>query len=389
MATLRDVDKALGSRYARPPRTMPLMVSLVRLLLLALAGLLVGPGSAGLSFAQDYTVGPRDVVSITVWGQADLSKDFPVDQDGSISFPLVGRVKAAGLTTGRLAARLTELLEKDYLVNPQVSVAVKEYLSQKVQVLGEAEKPGLFYLTGPTSVLEILSKAGGLSKTAGKQLVLVRHQPAAAGGAAAGNAILRVSFDKIQAGDASENIRVEDQDVIFIPKARAYFVLGEVKSAGTFPLDKSLSVQEAVTLAGGFNDRAAPSGVKLIRRAANGEQETVSLDLASPGSRDRTVAVQEGDTVYVPKGNTFFVFGEVKKPGAYQLDRDTSILEGITIAGGFTDKAAPGRARVIRKTPAGQTVHDVDMNDIIKRGQRDQAFRLQENDVVVVPESFF
>jgi protein involved in polysaccharide export with SLBB domain len=93
----------------------------------------------------------------------------------------------------------------------------------------------------------------------------------------------------------------------------------------------------------------------------------VSLDLASPGSRDRTVAVQEGDTVYVPKGNTFFVFGEVKKPGAYQLDRDTSILEGITIAGGFTDKAAPGRARVIRKTPSGQTVHDVDMNDIIKR----------------------
>jgi len=368
---------------------MPLMVSLVRLLLLALAGLLLGPGSAGSSFAQDYTVGPRDVVSITVWGQADLSKDFPVDQDGSISFPLVGRVKAAGLTTGRLAARLTELLEKDYLVNPQVSVAVKEYLSQKVQVLGEAEKPGLFYLTGPTSILEVLSKAGGLSKTAGKQLVLVRHQPAAADGTAAGNAILRVRFDKIQAGDASENIRVEDQDVIFIPKARAYFVLGEVKSAGTFPLDKALSVQEAVTLAGGFNDRAAPSGVKLIRRAANGEQETVSLDLASPGSRDRTVAVQEGDTVYVPKGNTFFVFGEVKKPGAYQLDRDTSILEGITIAGGFTDKAAPGRARVIRKTPAGQTVHDVDMNDIIKRGQRDQAFRLQENDVVVVPESFF
>jgi polysaccharide export outer membrane protein len=101
------------------------------------------------------------------------------------------------------------------------------------------------------------------------------------------------------------------------------------------------------------------------------------------------MAVQEGDTVYVPKGNTFFVFGEVKKPGAYQLDRDTNILEGITIAGGFTDKAAPGRARVIRNTPTGQKVLDVDMNDIIKRGQRDKAFRLQENDVVVVPESFF
>lgn len=357
---------------------------LARSLLILLAGLVFG--IAAPAAAQQYTIGPRDVLAITVYGQADLTKDYPVDPDGSISFPLVGRVAAGGLDTGKLAAKLTELLEKDYLVNPQVSVSVKEYLSQKVQVMGEAEKPGLFYLTGPTTLLEVLSKAGGLSKTAGKQLVLVRHQPGRAGG----NEIRRVSFDKIQAGDASENIRVEDQDVIFIPRAHAFFVLGEVKSAGTFPLDKPTSVLDAVTLAGGFNDRAAPSAVKLIRRTPGGEQQTVSLDLASAASRDRSVEVQEGDTVYVPKGNTFFVFGEVKKPGAYQLDRETNILEGITIAGGFTDKAAPGRARVIRSTPSGQqTVLEVDVNDIVKRGQRDKAIRLQENDVVVVPESFF
>lgn len=365
------------------------MVNLARPLLLLTAGILLSLGWVGSVAAQDYTIGPRDVLAITVWGQPDLSKDYPVDQDGSVSFPLIGRVKASGLTTTRFASRLGELLEKDYLVNPQVFVTVKEYLSRKVQVLGEAEKPGLFYLTGRTTLLEILSRAGGLSKTAGKQLVLVRSQPAGAGGAPAGNAILRVNFEKIQAGDASENIPLEDQDIVFVPRAHAFFVLGEVKSAGTFPLDKETTVLEAVTLAGGFNDRAAPSGVKLIRRAVNGQQETMSLDLASPTSKDRTMSVQEGDTVYVPKGNTFFVFGEVRKPGAYQLDKDTNILEGITIAGGFTDKAAPGRARVIRNTPAGQKVLDVDMNDVIRRGQREKAIRLQENDVVVVPESFF
>jgi polysaccharide export outer membrane protein len=360
------------------------MVNLGKHVLLVAAALLLGLVPA---CAQEYAIGPHDILTITVWGQSDLSRDYPVDPDGLVAFPLLGRVKAAGLTTTRLAARLAELLEKDYLVNPQVSVAVKEYLSQKVQVLGEAEKPGLFYLTGPTTLLEIMSKAGGLSKTAGRQLVLVRGQRPGAG--AAGNAIFRVNFDKIQSGDASENVRVEDRDIIFVPKAHAFFVLGEVKSAGTFPLDKETTVLDAVTLAGGFNDRAAPSGVKLIRRTANGQQETVSLDLSSATSQDRTVTVQEGDTVYVPKGNTFFVFGEVKKPGAYQLDRQTNILEGITIAGGFTDKAAPGRARVIRSTPSGQKVLDVDMNDVIKRGQRDKAIQLQENDVVVVPESFF
>ena len=154
---------------------------------------------------------------------------------------------------------------------------------------------------------------------------------------------------KFQAGDAAENIRVEDQDVIFIPKAHAYFVLGEVKSAGTFPLDKPLSVLEAVTLAGGFNDRAAPSGVKLIRRAANGEQESVSLDLARPGSRTGRWPCRRATRLRA-EGQYLLRLRRGQKPGAYQLDRDTSILEGITIAGGFTDKAAPGRARVIRTT---------------------------------------
>src|SRR5262245_21363788 len=111
---------------------MPLMVSLLRVLLLAMAGLWLGLAAAAPASAQDYAIGPRDVLAITVWGQADLTKHYPVDQDGSISFPLIGRVKASGLTTGGLAARLTELLEKDFLVNPQVAVTVKEYLSQKV-----------------------------------------------------------------------------------------------------------------------------------------------------------------------------------------------------------------------------------------------------------------
>jgi len=355
---------------------------------LLLAGLVLGlvalPAAAQRSL-HEYVIGARDVVQVTVWGQADLSKDYPVDQEGYVAFPLLGRVKAAGSTTGELAAALTDKLGKDYLVNPQVSVAVKEYLSQKVHVLGEAEKPGLFYLTGPTTVLEILSKAGGLNKTAGKQVVLVR---AGADGSGRGNTILRLDLAKIQAGDASQNIRVEDQDTLFIPKAHAYFVLGEVKTAGSFPLDKEVTALEAVTMAGGFNDRAAPAGVKLIRRSIDGQQETVALDLSTSGP-DRSVKLQEGDTLVVPKGNTFFVFGEVRRPGAYQLDKETNILEGITLAGGFTDKAAPSRARVIRTTPTGQQVLEVDVSDIIKRGQRAKAIQLQENDVVVVPESFF
>ena len=322
------------------------IVSLVGLWLLALA---FGAG------AQEYTIGPKDMLKITVWGQEDLSKEYPVGADGFVPFPLIGRAKAAGLTPQQLAAQLKELLEKDYLVNPQVIVSVSQYLSKKVHVLGEAERAGLFYLTGPTTVLEIVSKAG-LGKNAGQQIVVLRKAAPAAGSGSAGNVILRLDLRKIQSGDTKENIGLEDEDTLFIPKGQAFFVLGEVKSAGTFALDKPTSALEAITLAGGFNERAAPSGAKIIRRGGDGRQETISLDLSGGIPKDGDVPVQSGDTILVPKGNTFFVFGEVRKPGSYQLDKGTNVLEGITVAGGFTDKAAPGRVRVIRNTLRGQQV---------------------------------
>jgi polysaccharide export outer membrane protein len=357
--------------------------------LIAVLCLLVALLAGGTPAAQEYAIGPGDVLRITVWGHDDLSKDYPVSQDGRVPFPLIGSVQAVGLSTAELAKRIRDLLEKDYLVNPQVIVGVKEYLSKKVNVMGEAEKPGLFYLTGPTTLLELLSKAGGLSKTAGKDLVLVRTEGADGKVNAAGSTILRLDVRKIQSGDVKENILLQNGDMMFVPKASAFFVLGEVNKPGTFPLDKETSVLEAITLAGGYGPTAAASGVKVLRRNADGKQETLALDLAGAVPKDKGFRLQEGDTVLVPKGNTFFVFGEVKKPGAYQLDKDTNVLEGITIAGGFTEKAAPGRTRVIRTDERGQQTINIDMNDIIRRGQRDKAIRLLENDVIVVPESFF
>ena len=346
------------------------MTRRVACLVLALPILLAGVPST----AQEYMIGPGDVLKITVWGHEDLSKDYAVTLDGRVPFPLIGSVQAAGLSTSELAGRLRDLLEKDYLVNPQVIVSVKDYLSSKVQVLGEAEKPGLFYLTGPTTLLEMLSRAGGLARTAGKDLVLVRTETVKTGGTPGVKSTVLLRFDlrKIQAGDVKENILLQNGDMMFVPKASAFFVLGEVNKPGTFPLDKEISVLEAVTLAGGFSGTAAPSGAKVLRRTAEGKQETISIDLAGAVPRDKNFRIEDGDTVMVPKGNTFFVFGEVKKPGAYQLDKETSVLEGITIAGGFTDKAAPGRTRVIRTGDKGQQTISVDMNDVI-----------------VVPESFF
>lgn len=347
----------------------------------------------------DYTVGPRDVLAISVWGHTDLSRDYLVGVEGFILFPLVGRVQAGGRTTKELETILTEKLGKDYLVNPQIVVTVREYLSQKVMILGDAERPGVYRLTAvDSSLLEVMTKAGGLSRTAGKQIVLVRpRRESAVGGSGVGSngyAILHLDLEKIQEayqkGDPSGNIRLQNDDTIFIPKASSYFVLGEVRKAGTFPLTGRVTAFDAVLASEGFKETAVQSAVKVLRRRPDGKQEALSIDLAGgPQGKDRDFVIQSGDTLVVPKGNSFFVFGEVKSPGAYHLDGNLNLLDAIVRAGGFTERASPGRTRVLRSSAKGREVIQVDMNDVIKRGQREKAIAIRAEDVIIVPESFF
>jgi polysaccharide export outer membrane protein len=357
---------------------------LALLIVLSLCALL--PAGA---ISQEYTIGPGDVLKVIVWGHDDLSKEYPVTTDGLLPFPLIGSVKVDGLTVKEAGERLRVLLEKDYLVNPQVIVSVKDYLSQKVQILGEAEKPGLYYLTGPTTLVEMLSRAGGLGKTAGRELLILRTTKDERPGARAGTTILRLDMRKVMAGDVKDNVAVQPDDMIFVPKAQAFFVLGEVRKPGTYAIERDTNILEAITQAEGFTDKAAASGVKVLRRLPDGKQETVALDMSGAVPKEKGFKLQDGDTIMVPKGNSFFVFGEVKKPGAYQIDKDTNVLEAITIAGGLTDKAAAGRTRVIRTTAKGQEVLYVDVNEMLKRGQNAKTLHLVENDVIVVPESFF
>lgn len=117
----------------------------------------------------DYIIGGKDVLSITIYDEPDLSYDqrnnrsLRVSIDGMISFPLLGYVKVAGLTPFELEKKLDKLLSEGYLVNPHVSVIVAEYHSKEIYVLGAVRSPGVYPLLGKESILEILSKAGGVS----------------------------------------------------------------------------------------------------------------------------------------------------------------------------------------------------------------------------------
>ncbi len=347
---------------------------------------------AGLAFVvlaasaalAEYRIGVNDVVRITVFGHDDLSRSATVGADGAIALPLLGSVPAAGSTTGELESRLRDLLGRDFLVDPQVAVSVVEYRSQKVYVLGEVEKPGTYPLTGQVRLVDVLSQAGGPARTAGRQVLLVRGSkvegPSAPG--ASGSTTIRVSLKRLLEGDRRENLQVESGDTIFVPKVTSIFVLGEVAKPGAYSLEKDTTPLEAVTLAGGLTEAAAPGAVRLLRKREDGSQESLELDLTGADRRGRELLLVEGDTLLVPRGSTYFVSGEVKKPGAYQLGRSTTAFSAVTTAGGFTDRAAPAQVKLIRRSGAGEETVQLDLSGPDTRA-RD--LPLRDGDTVLVP----
>ncbi len=163
-----------------------------------------------------------------------------------------------------------------------------------------------------------------------------------------------------------------------------------MRKPGAYQLDPATTAVGAMTLAGGFTEKASQTQVKLTRRLPSGVEQTTILDLSGADPKSRELLLKDGDILLVPAGNTFYVLGEVRKPGAYQLDQATSAIQGVAMAGGFTERAAPNRTKIIRTHVDGrQETIVVDLNEVVKRGRKEKDLPILANDVIVVPESFF
>lgn len=260
---------------------------------LAIFLMLVALGStmAGLCAAEDFMVGPNDVLKISVYDHPDMETKVRVNGEGVIQMPLLGQVQIGGLTISEISNKLTALLADGYIINPQVNVFVEEYGSKKGVILGMVQKPGAYDLNGPTTLLEFISKAGGLSDKAGN------------------SAIIKRSSAK---GDA-KNITVD------------------------------------------------------LKALMEGDEEY------------QQILIENQDTIYISKAGMFYVTGEVQKPDAYKVESNTTVLQAITLASGFTGKAAKEKVQIVRIIDGNKTVmKNVDLNTIV-----------QSDDVIVVPESFF
>ncbi len=306
-----------------------------------------------LATQGEYEIGPGDVLHILVLGQEAMSGDLTVDTDGMIAFPILGKIKASAMTEKELERKLTTLLADGYLKQPEVSVAVAEYHSQRVYVTGEVQKPGVYALKADRSLLALMAEVGGLTANAGDIIVVVRPPRRLPLVREPGEALPEVqSPEGVALGATPEE-----------PEATPEETGGETGNPTTSEPEPTMG------------DAAVPAP---STPPPGSERFTVRLDDLRSGRPDANIPLQAGDTVNVPPAAQVFVTGQVGRPGAYRLHPGASLLEVLTLAGGVTARGSSGRVKVIRTINGEKREIKLKSSDAVEPG-----------DTIIVPERFF
>ena len=176
-----------------------------------LAGTNLSQSSTKPVYAQgDYVIGANDLLEIAVYGEDSLTQEVQVNTDGHISYPLLGRIKAAGLSVARLEDYIRGALAKDYIRNPQVKVLVREF--SNVFVFGQVKEPGPYFFKGGMTVLQAITTAGGFTKIANPRKVrIVRVHDGE-------REIIPVNVNDITKGE-NEDFILQPGDTVVVPES--------------------------------------------------------------------------------------------------------------------------------------------------------------------------
>ena len=244
----------------------------------------------------DYKIGPGDLLSVKVMQAPELDSQARVNSQNSISLPLLGNVEVAGLTAVGVQQRIADLLSEKYMHDPHVVVSISEYKSKRVAVIGSVQIPGTYELLGKGSLLDALAQAGGLAEDASEIAYVTRRDEA--GNEKSVQIDLDLLLDK---GQSDLNIPIQMGDVVYVPEAGVVYVDGAVNKPGSFPLEDDMTVSKAVSAAGGLNDVAQASDIKLVRNVNGQIQITpIDLELIHAGSQ-ADIELQDQDVVVVGK----------------------------------------------------------------------------------------
>jgi polysaccharide export outer membrane protein len=259
--------------------------------------------AANLSYLANLPaqpIGANDLIAVLVYDAPELTRTVRVSADGFIRLPMLKkRVKAEGLMPGELESAIGEALEAEQLiVDPFVTVTVVDYESHPISVAGAVKQPLTFQAVKPVTLLEALTRAGGLAPEAGQEILLTRPQ----------NALIQRIPVKglIDGADPKLNVTLTGGEEIRVPEVGHVYVVGNVKKPGSFPIQdtRESSVLKMLAMAEGL-DSFASKEAYIYRREANGSKNEIPIPLRQIMDRkEPDVPLLANDILYVPDNRT-------------------------------------------------------------------------------------
>lgn len=282
----------MNVQVATTPMTRTFRYS-VRQVILCLCALIVGLSISGFSHAaqspRGIMLGTGDQVKVGVYNHPDLTTEAQISARGTINFPLLGEVTIGGMDKGAAEAKIAHLLKSRGLIpNPEVNLLVMQSRSQQVAVLGQVQRPGTYPMQGAETLTDLLAQAGGINEKGGDEVIILRKDK-------------KGQLDRYQenlklllgAHGKPVDPRIEANDVIYVPTAPVFYIYGEVQKPGVYRLSNGMTVQQALSVAGGLSVRGTERGIRINRTQRDGKVKSVHAGLTDPVREDDVVYVKE------------------------------------------------------------------------------------------------
>lgn len=290
---------------------------------------------------QDYRISPGDVIEIKIEDAPELSHFYRLNSSGQIEMPVIGMVEAQKKTTYELARFIAKgLREQEYLKNPNVLVTITQYYSQTFIIQGSVNKPGIYQTEGRPSVLTMIGLAGGLTDDHGSTIFILRptktqkseqdnqisslHDQAGVSSltskpqkgdsdsaSSSDYELIKVNIAALYKGQFEQDQRLEPGDIVNIPRSDVFFVAGEVKAPGSFPLKDGTTLRQAITLAQGMTFSAkSAKGVIYREDPVSGSRQEIKVDISAVmGGKNEDIPVRANDVIIIPNSRAKSVGG--------------------------------------------------------------------------------
>ncbi len=247
-----------------------------------------------------YAIGAKDLLDIKVFEVPELNITIRVGENGTIALPLLGVVEVEGLTRRGVEEKLARLLEESYLKNAQVTVFINEYESKTVSIMGAVKTPGNYKLLGKQNLMQLISRAGGLTGDSGGRIIVIRTFPSGK------SASLPIDLDELMIrGNPKMNIPLMAGDIVNIPVERLYdvFVFGQVEKPGNIAMKRTtrMTLMKAIAQAGGFTQRARKGSV-IVTRMVKGVEKKIRVNVKKIlRGKAKDFLLEPQDVVFVPE----------------------------------------------------------------------------------------